>query len=841
MLDAGLGHRRRFDGALVGRERESRALVDTLDRTVELQRGHLVTVLGAPGIGKTRLVDDFLKDIGDRAQVVSGRCVAYGQGITYWPVVQLLREALHLQGDESTELTRHAVDLLFEGAPDQRRVGDLLLALLGKDAEQGGRDETFWAVQRAVEQLAARRPLVRHGRRPALGRADPAPADRAPARRGARPAVAAGLPGAPRAAGRAARLGWRIAELRELRARAADGGADIARRSATCSAERSHRRSPRQSPSGPAAIPLFVEEVASHLVDRGLLVRTDGVWSLTGDSAEAEVPPTVAALLAARLDRLPGPERKLAERLSVVGLEVTEADVLVLADDAQPGDVRELLGSMVRRDLLRRRRTAHGDVWAFRHILVRDAAYDSLPKTIRAELHERYADHLASTGDEVGGERAAFVAHHLEESLRNRRELGESGPRIAALTVRVADELALAGEQARDRLDAPAATSLFRRAADIPQAPWETRRSSILRLLRTLLTSSQVEAVKGVIEELSALVDERGSTSDAALLDCLRLWQGVNEGAPVDPALLLDAADVVASQRAADDDLSLSLILGARIDAYTTLGLWSGIGSLAHDVVAVGGHFERRSAQIRSLASCIHGEAPFSGLADQAGLLREVESRTPAEDVMLLAAEAILAAASADPGAGALVDELLRKYEGGDNEASPVLASFAQGIMGDVPGALRGLRGMAERAEALGDLSHASTHLGLIACLELWRGDPDEVARGLVDKAASLTSPYDAASVGLVAAGRCLLAGRAGDHAAAVRFGAEAVTTMRRTDQLWQTADVLRWVALSLGRCGDVDGERAHLEQALELYRHKEIVHWARVVEARLAELDQSR
>ncbi len=160
VLDTDHGRRRRFDGALVGRERESRALVDTLDRTVELQRGHLVTVLGAPGIGKTRLVADFVKDIGDRAQVVSGRCVAYGQGITYWPVVQLLREALHLQGDESTEVTRHALEDLLEGAPDRARVGDLLLALLGKDADQGGREETFWAVQRAVEQLAGRRPLV---------------------------------------------------------------------------------------------------------------------------------------------------------------------------------------------------------------------------------------------------------------------------------------------------------------------------------------------------------------------------------------------------------------------------------------------------------------------------------------------------------------------------------------------------------------------------------------------------------------------------------------------------------------------------------------------------------
>ena len=712
VLDAGLGHRRRFDGALVGRERESRALVDTLDRTVELQRGHLVTVLGAPGIGKTRLVNDFLKDIGDRAQVVSGRCVAYGQGITYWPVVQLLREALHLQGDESTELTRHAVDLLFEGAPDQRRVGDLLLALLGKDAEQGGRDETFWAVQRAVEQLAARRPLVvtvddLHWAEPTLLQLIEHLRDEV---RDlplllvcqARPELLDTRPGWGGGSLNSVSFGLEPLTAEQTSRSLGDllGGA--------------------VSPTVAEAVtdwaggnPLFVEEVASHLVDRGLLVRTDGVWSLTGDLAEAEVPPTVAALLAARLDRLPGPERKLAERLSVVGLEVTEADVLVLADDTQPGDVRELLGSMARRDLLRRRRTAHGDVWAFRHILVRDAAYDSLPKTIRAELHERYADHLASTGDEVGGERAAFVAHHLEESLRNRRELGESGPRITALAVRVADELALAGEQARDRLDAPGGNQPAPAGRRHPAGTLgNSAQLDPAAAPRRCFTSSQVEAVKGRDRGAGrarrrARIDIRRGA--ARLPAAVARGQRGSPGGP-GPAPRRRRRCRLAAR---GGRRPVPVVDPGRTDRRL------------HDAGSLERHREpgprrrrgRRSFReaqrpdLRSLASCIHGEAPFSGLADQAGLLREVESRTPAEDVMLLAAEAILAAASADPGAGALVDELLRKYEGGDSEASPVLASFAQGIMGDVPGALRGLRGMAERAEALGDLSHASTHL----------------------------------------------------------------------------------------------------------------------------------
>ena len=116
---------------------------------------------GAPGIGKTRLVAEFVNGSAT-VPACRGRCVSYGQGITYWPVVQLLREACGLQGDESTEVTRHALDPAARRAARDRRtrVVDLLLALLGKGGEPGGSDQTFWAVSRVLEQLALRRPLV---------------------------------------------------------------------------------------------------------------------------------------------------------------------------------------------------------------------------------------------------------------------------------------------------------------------------------------------------------------------------------------------------------------------------------------------------------------------------------------------------------------------------------------------------------------------------------------------------------------------------------------------------------------------------------------------------------
>ncbi len=147
------GRERHLGATLVGRDRETRVLDDALDRTLESGRSHLVTVLGAPGIGKSRLVAEFMARVGDRADVVSGRCVSYGQGITFWPLVQALRQALRLNGDESDELTRHALATAMGEATDADRVVELLLPLLGQGGDPGAGTATFWAVCRMLESL----------------------------------------------------------------------------------------------------------------------------------------------------------------------------------------------------------------------------------------------------------------------------------------------------------------------------------------------------------------------------------------------------------------------------------------------------------------------------------------------------------------------------------------------------------------------------------------------------------------------------------------------------------------------------------------------------------------
>jgi len=350
VLEAVHGRSRRFDAALVGRERDSAVLVDALARTTEGGRGQLVTVLGPAGMGKTRLVERFLDDAGADVQVLRGRCLSYGRGITFWPIVQLLRAAAGLIGQEPADASEKALLALLDGARDQRAVVDRLLPLLGFGGEPGGADETFWAVRSVLEHLASQGPLVvtvddiqwaeptlldllerlRDEARDVplliICQARPELLDQRPSWGGgalnAITFLLEPLNGGHTAALLEGLLGPGVPDRVVVAVQGWAGGN-----------------------------PLFVEEVAARLVEDGVVRRADGGWVVVGDLSRATVPPTVTALLAARLDRLPPPERALLERISVIGLEVTTADATALSSDGV--DVPALLASLSRRDLLR--------------------------------------------------------------------------------------------------------------------------------------------------------------------------------------------------------------------------------------------------------------------------------------------------------------------------------------------------------------------------------------------------------------------------------------------------------------------------------------------------------
>ncbi len=202
--------------------------------------------------------------------------------------------------------------------------------------------------------------------------------------------------------------------------------------------------------------PFFVEEMLA-------LVLEDG------RGAELEVPPTIQALLAARLDRLSDEERTVIEAASVEGKVFHDGSVVVRVPEALRPSVREHLMALVRKELIRPERPlfAGERAFRFRHLLIRDAAYESIPKEARAAFHERYAAWLERAAAERLPEYGEIIGYHLEQTFRYRAEFGPVRDADRAVARRAAEWLGAAGRRAFVRADAPAAVNLLSRAVSL--------------------------------------------------------------------------------------------------------------------------------------------------------------------------------------------------------------------------------------------------------------------------------------------------------------------------------------------------------------------------------------
>jgi class 3 adenylate cyclase len=836
--DVDHGRRRRQDRSLIGRDREARLLVDALDRTLETRRSHLVTVVGGPGIGKSRLVADFVDQVGDRASVLTGRCVSYGQGITFFPVVQLLRQAAGLAGSESDEVSRKGLLGAMGEAEDAEEVVARLLPLLGKGGEPGSAEETFWAVRRLLEQVASRQPVVvtvddLHWAEPTLIE----------------------LIERIREELRDLPLLW-VCQTRPelLDARPTWGGGSLnstifglepfseQQTAASLTALLGGQVGPEVGATvteWAGGNPLFVEEVADHLIERGLLEQTPAGWRLTGDLASADVPPTVAALLAARLDRLPEGERRLVERLSVAGLELTVDDATFLAEGLlDPGQVAEALAALAHRDLLQRRRGPGPEVWTFRHLLVREAAYESLPKALRADLHERFAVRIEGQGDEAGSERYAFAAHHLEQAFRFRQELAPLDPGLTALAGRTADVLSRAAGAARDREDLAAAAGLLRRALAL-ELPPQRRRELLIDLIQVFADEERVDDIAVAAEELAAATDELADELDRLAVRVIRGLADLSRSEPVAPDELAPLA------RGCADLAQESGRSRLRVLALMTLATcsmmrarWEEVGTVFEEMNSIGRAQDRRWANLFRGAAIVYGRRPIADLGDQIERIVAQGGHSPTEEDQLSLVRLLMSAASDEPN----VAEAIAAEEA---RPSPLPAIFRLmylslcAIFAGLDGrAVHLLRALADVMLEAGDLSHASTILPWLALTMSESDDPDvEEMERLVEQGAEVTSPYDVLSLALVAGGRGMVASLRGQHERARGLTEEAIRICDASDQITQQADFRYWGARIAGRRGDAVEQRRLLGEALERYRSKGLVVWVRRCEELLAAL----
>jgi class 3 adenylate cyclase/tetratricopeptide (TPR) repeat protein len=481
-------HAHRLDAPMVGRGRELDVILSAFD-DVEAERAcRLVTVLGEAGIGKSRLVLETLARLGDRPLVLRGRCLPYGEGITYWPVAEAVRQAAGISDEQSPDEARRRIATLLPDDERSDRVADHVAELVGLGRGARVADEAFWAVRRFIEGLARTRPVVLvfddihwgeetfldllayvlewTGDVPVLllclARKDLL--DRRPgwATSSAKSRVVALEPLADTESSALLRGLLQVDEIPEPISAAIAGTA--------------------------AGNPLFVEELLSMLIDRGLLRRENGRWEATARLDEVAVPPTVQALLAARLEQLDEPERRVLEGAAVVG-EIFDWGAV---SELVTADLRPALGghlmSLVRKELIRSAPSGLEveDAFRFRHILVRDAAYEAMPKERRAEFHERFAHWLERTAEDRLAEVQEIVGYHFERAYRYREQLGRAPDELARDAAR---HLGECGERALARADVAAAANLLGRALGLltpDDPPWPTTALALIEALREL-------------------------------------------------------------------------------------------------------------------------------------------------------------------------------------------------------------------------------------------------------------------------------------------------------------------------------------------------------------------
>ena len=504
--------RRALTSTMVGRDRELEDLSRAFARAAEDRSCLLFTILGAAGEGKTRLIEEFLSTVDGSGSVVRGRCLPYGEGITYWPVAEAVREALGVQAFDPPERVTARLDDALAGDEHARAIAGRLGEILGFGEGLAAAEETPWAIRRFLEILAAQRPLVAvwediHWAEPAFLDCVNHVVDwsrDAPIMMlcTARPEFLDSRSDWGGGKLNASTLLLRPLDPKDSAELIANllGGAGLADQALDRIAEAA------------GGNPLFVEQLLSMLIDDGVLVRQNGGWTALGDLSSVSVPPSVAALLAARLERLSDDERRTIECASVIGKEFYADAVGYLLPEPLGPSASQLIMSLVRKELVRSERSGAlgDDAFRFRHILIRDSAYQAIPKERRAELHEGFADWIAHVGGERAEEADEIMGYHLEQAFRYREALGPLDEDALELGRRASQRLTAAGRRALARHDARAVINLLGRAESLLDPSSAARVSLLPDLAIALWNGGQVDEAKAIVEEARVRAEELG-------------------------------------------------------------------------------------------------------------------------------------------------------------------------------------------------------------------------------------------------------------------------------------------------------------------------------------------
>jgi class 3 adenylate cyclase/tetratricopeptide (TPR) repeat protein len=824
------GHARGLGTPMFGRDAEIRMLSDAFDRAVADRAGQLITVLGEAGVGKSRLVHEFRQRVEGKATFLMGRCLSYGEGITYWPLADALRAPAAVNDDSSVDSWRSGLMALTVGLPQAEAIVEQVMGLIGVVEAAGGSDAS-WAVRRLLEGMARRRPLIfavddLHWATPTFLDLVEHVADwtrdvpillvclSRPELLDVRPAWAGGKANAT------------TFFLEPLDADSIDellahlvAGVDV-------TTERLRRIA-----AAAEGNPLFVEELVAMLAERDQLIDPDDGNRGVKGSAGLEVPPTIEALMAARLDQLPAAEREVLERGSVIGMQFGAGEVSRLADDSGPVAVRPALMAMVRRDLLRLDPEAmlpmgvDDEAFRFRHQLIRDGAYAGMSKAERARLHHRYAGLLEELPAEQLGQLDEVVGYHLEQASVLWASLGGE-PRTKDTASRAASHLGAAGLRARNRSDAAAAANLLSRAASLLMPADPQRIAFLPPLAEALIRLGRVDDGQAAISE--AIVTTGNGSNPSARVQALVLRSFLAElkGASVaEMKPYIDEALAIAERTGDPAQLAYAHgALGGLAFAAGRLGEARREGERALDAA------QRSGDQIQEwYARGQLGQAIWMGTVPAADIDRILaENVTFAREhgrrfmeVHALRAQAIEAARRGRTAeARRLLAEIVVITE---DSGLPFLGaaiswerSYLEFLAGDSAARERLLREGYEQLSAMGERSQLSTTAADLAdaLVDLGRLDEAEAMCAIAEEAGAEDNMVTQVGVRLVR-GRLAAARRTMDEALTFAAGALALADQGEFYELRTTSRlVFAQLLLDAGRTGDA---RARAQEVVDL------------------------
>ena len=807
---------RQADARMVGREDELALLQAMYTRTVRVGKCHQVTVLGPAGIGKSRLVRELMASVPE-ALIVSGRCLPYGEGITYWPALEAFIGAF---GDDPIA----GVGRLMAGDPDGDRVTRSVAVALGRSDGIGG-EGIPWAFRRVFESLAGARPvllvlddmhwaeeafheLIEH----VVGFARPVPLLVVCM---ARPELLDLRPGWAGGQRNTANLLLEPLTVGESRA--------LVEQLATSQLSDDVREQITETADGN---PLFAEQLVAMSTETA--------------SGDLRMPPTIRALVAARIASLQLSHQTLLEHAAVEGKVFHLGALGAVLPDWSADTIERELGELVRRDLVRSAVSGFpGETaYTFHHLVIRDVVYEQLSKDRRAEVHGGLSDWLSDRGAIA----AELRAYHLERVWQLRHELDPSGdPALAAATV-AGEALAAVGRHAAERGDAAAASNLLGRA--VATGAVADPVGVTVELSYQLMEAGRFDDAATIIDQLAAMAGELAAAyADVAAFhlsqstDPDRDLQEVYERAVATTRLFAERGD----------DRGLSRAWLAIADYHAVAGRNAESHRARLEALAAARRAGDRSQQVRVAAEI--PVAVWFGPTRANDVAREVQEMLDAADPPIpVQAEALIIRGVARAAAGDVAsgrEDVARgraiRADLGQLVGWAVTAQIAarvEMLAGDPTRAEVLLHEGSDELARLGETGYLSTNEGQRALILIDLGRLREAAEAAI-VCRRTAARADVASQAAWRSAEALLQSHEGRHAEAITLAREACALHDTTDLLDDRAIDHMVFGRVLAAAGDVGGARREFGRAADLFEQKGIVRSAAEARERLALLDQ--